>query len=206
MPTFVPEASGQEFFRVLFLFLFFTPLGFLSICNHFKCHARHEKGKAKSCGWSESSDTAECTWVYRIQSNDWQETQADPTCLSGPSKQEHWWVTPDLVEPGILAVFGRYARKEMASHWAAVSESPDKIGADDTHLDAQMNTAALKAICLQSQKPPSAADFPKALFQRLGHPTMEDAVAPPVRTRALKIGRYKLNAVQEMYVSEPERS
>lgn len=74
---------------------------------------------------------------------------------------------------------------------------------DILHLVAQTVTAALKSTCLQfhALTPPLLVK----LDSRLGHggSAVPAAVAAAL---ALSVGRYRLNAVQEMYVNDPDRS
>lgn len=73
-------------------------------------------------------------------------------------------------------------------------------GGKDSRRVAQMLTAALKATCLQL-RPPLPANAASMLGQAgLAAPTAAAAAL------ARMVGRYKLNAVQDMYVREPERS
>lgn len=65
---------------------------------------------------------------------------------------------------------------------------------------AQILTAALKATCLQLRPP-----LPASAARMLGHAGLVDPTAAAA-ARARMVGRYKLKAVHEMYVREPERS
>jgi hypothetical protein len=72
----------------------------------------------------------------------------------------------------------------------------------DVHLVAQMPTAALSTNCLQFNPAPGIpCNAPKTLGQA-GFTAPIAAAA----YRALSVGKYKLNAAQERYVREPERS
>lgn len=70
------------------------------------------------------------------------------------------------------------------------------------HLVAHTLTAALNSTCLQfSPAPPTPLNAPRTL----GHAGLI-APAAAAAYRALIVGRYRLRAVHERYVSEPERS
>ena len=69
-------------------------------------------------------------------------------------------------------------------------------------LVAQMVTAALRTTCLQFHA--FTAPLLVKLVNKLGHAgAAELALAAAL---ALRVGRYRLSAVQEMYVIEPLRS
>ena len=70
------------------------------------------------------------------------------------------------------------------------------------HLVAHKPTAALKATCLQFNPAPCT---PLSAASTLGHAGFTAPIAAAAYL-ALIVGKYKLNAVQERYVSEPERS
>lgn len=73
-------------------------------------------------------------------------------------------------------------------------------------LVAHTATAALRAICLQFNTAPVVAEFcPVKAASKLGNGGL---AAPVVAATALarRAGRYKLRAVQDRYVTEPEMS
>lgn len=70
-------------------------------------------------------------------------------------------------------------------------------------LVAQIVTAALRTICLQLR--PLAPPVPVNAASRLGKAGLA-APANDAAARALRVGRYKLRAVTERYVREPDRS
>ena len=74
-------------------------------------------------------------------------------------------------------------------------------GNHNLRLVAQILTAALKTTCLQFNPPPAPLNAPMIL----GHAGFA-LPAAAAAARARMVGKYKLNAVQERYVSEPDKS
>ena len=103
-------------------------------------------------------------------------------------------------QEGILSV-------EMGIHVApsvagSLIEQGGAIVKRDSHLVAHKLTAALSTTCLQfSPAPLAPLNAPRMLGQA-------GLIAPAAAAacRARIVGRYRLSAVQERYVREPERS